>query len=83
MSNRTNLFRCAALAGAAFVATMLLPTAGSAQAPGGYYGSGEPWRPWQPGYDPAAAPRPDFPGAKQTEYYTPRHYHKHKTTASK
>jgi hypothetical protein len=82
MSNRTNLYRCAALAGAAFAAATLLPSIGSAQAPGGYYGTGEPWRPWQPGYDAAAAPRPDFPGAKQSEY-SPRHSHKHRSTAAK
>jgi hypothetical protein len=80
MASKIRLFRCVALA--VFAGAIVLPSIAAAQAPGGYYGTGEPWRPWQPGYDPAAAPRPDFPGAKQTEYSPPRS-HKHKSTAAK
>jgi hypothetical protein len=64
MASKTNLFLSAALAG--FAAVTVLPAVGSAQSAG--YGT---MRPWQPGYDPAAAPRPDFPGAKQFDPANP------------
>jgi hypothetical protein len=82
MANKTNLFRCAALAGAAFAALTLLPAVGAAQAPGGYYGPMGPQRSWHPGYDAAASPRPDFPGARQSDI-SPRRSHKHRSAASK
>ena len=84
MSNKRCLFRCAALAGTAFATLTLLPAAGSAQTPEGYagYGTLQPWRPWQPGYDAAADPRPDFPGAKQSATSV-RHSHKRSIGSAK
>jgi hypothetical protein len=61
MANKTKLFHAPALAGLA--ALVLLPAVGSAQ-------TLQP-RPWQRGYDSAAAPRPDFPGAKDFDPASP------------
>jgi hypothetical protein len=69
MANKTNLFRAAALAG--FAAVTLWPAVGLAQSAYGQYGQYGTMRPWQPGYDAAAAPRPDFPGAKQFDPANP------------
>jgi hypothetical protein len=61
MANKTKLFHAAALAG--LTTLILLPAVGSAQ-------TLQP-RPWQRGYDPAAAPRADFPSAKEFDPANP------------
>ena len=65
MTNKISLFRSAAVVAGAVAVFVLLPQTASAQA------SRQDDRALRPGeiqpYDAARSPRPDFPGAKQSE----------------